>query len=666
MRDMEKKYRELCEKLEGYNRSYYEHDSPLVDDATYDELMRQLVEMEKQYPHLVSADSPSRHVGGKADAAFADVEHNPPMLSLSNVFTGGDLAEFNNRLVKISGTDDILYTAELKFDGLAVEIIYQNGRMSIGSTRGNGFTGENVTSNLQAIKKIPAMLTGQDIPSYLSVRGEVFMRFSEFDRLNLARIERGEPEFANPRNAAAGSLRQLDASVTAERELDVVFYGLGRVEDGPEIDTHTAAIKYLGSLGLPVPLYLASGKIKDVEEFYNHWRDNRHTLDFDIDGVVIKVNSFALREDAGSTSKAPRWATAWKFPAREAVTAIHSVDYQLGRTGIVTPVANLSPINIGGVVVKRATLHNFSEVERLGIRIGDLVTVIRAGDVIPKVVGIATGQTDIPKDDIVPPDTCPSCGKKLMQEDIFLRCVNPLCEAVRLENLRFFVSKDAMDIEFFGPELVTRLYRAGKLKAIPDFFRLDKDDLLSVERMGEKLALKILDSINSRRNISLSHCLKSLGIRNVGEHIASVLARSAVSLEKLRTLGIDDLKSIHEIGPGVAGSVYDFLHSPGTAEIIDELVNAGVNILPEERPSAEHESVAGRTFVFTGTMNKMDRREAETLVERLGGRAAGSVSIKTVYVVGGESAGAKLDMARELGVKVLTEDEFIAMIGDVI
>ncbi len=668
MRDVDKRYRELCGLIGEYNRRYYELDSPVVDDATYDALMAELAAIEKKYPELVTPDSPSQKVGAGAKSLFPEIVHDPPMLSLSNINTVDDLAEFDLRMQKTSGGTKPVYTAELKFDGLAVEVVYERGRLTTGSTRGTGIKGENVTENILTVKRIPMTLSKGDVPDYISVRGEIFMRHGEFERLNRQNRDKGEKEFANPRNAAAGSLRQLDPAVTAGRELDAVFYAIGKIEGAGYPVTHIDAMEYLRSLGLPAPepAHLVAGDTEKIARFYEHWRDNRHTLDFDIDGVVVKVNDMSLRELAGSKTKDPRWAVAWKFPAREAVTVISSVDFQLGRTGIVTPVANLSPINIGGVIVKRATLHNFTEVERLGIHTGDTVTVIRAGDVIPKVTGIAQGESGMVRGEIVPPGKCPSCGNELLQEDIFLRCINPRCEAVRLENLRFFVSKDAMDIEFFGPELVTRLYRAGKIKSFPDFFRLTKQDLLSVERMGDKLADKILESIDSRRSITLSHCLKSLGIRNVGEHIASVLARSAVTLEKLRSLDADELKSIHEIGPGVARSVYDYFHSPDTSGITDELAGAGVNILPEEKSAGTNENIAGKTFVFTGTLLRIERRDAEALVERLGGRAAGSVSKKTDYVVAGDSAGSKLAKAHELGVKVISEDEFFTMTGDVI
>ncbi len=552
---------------------------------------------------------------------------------------------------------------ELKSDGLAVEVVYERGKLKQGSTRGNGEVGEDVTRNLATIRAVPHALKGA-APEYLSVRGEVFMRHGEFERLNRARAEKDEPAFANPRNAASGSLRQLDPSITAERGLDAVFYAVGRVSDDLPVPDQRTLFEKLPALGIPVSPQAAVGPLEKIREYYNYWLENRHTLDFDIDGVVIKVNDFSLRGRMGVTSKAPRWSVAWKFPAREAVTGLESVDFQVGRTGIITPVANLHPINIGGVIVKRATLHNFKEIERLDVRIGDKIKIIRAGDVIPKVVEVVRHDGAARGEAIVPPKQCPSCGEELRQEDIYLRCVNPSCESKRIEALKFFVSKDGMDIEFFGPELVARLYDAGRLNTIADFYKITKDVLMGLDRMGDRLADKVIDSINARRRVPLSRFLQSLGIRNVGGHVASVIAAHVKSLDRLYEMTTDDLMKIREVGPGVAESVYGFFREDKNRVLVGDMLASGLVVEEEEAAAPADSPVNGKTFVVTGTLSRYSRQEAEEMIRKLGGRAAGSVSAKTDYVLAGESPGSKLDRARELGVRVISEDEFINMIGE--
>jgi len=661
MENIRKKYDGLCDRIIRYNYHYYELDSPLVDDAEYDALMLELLEIEKKYPSLKRDDSPSSRVGGRASAVFSEVPHDPPMLSLGNVFSTEELDEFDQRCRKnLKGGKTVEYSMELKFDGLAVEVLYENGVLVRGSTRGNGDVGEDVTANLMTIKNLPLKLKSTDPPAYLYARGEVYMSHAGFEALNRQREESGEPPFANPRNASAGSLRQLDPRITESRPLECVFYGTGR-SSGIEISSQDGLFSTLASLGIPVPEFYEVGGIDKIREFYDSWAENRHRLHFDVDGVVVKVNDFSLREKLGVTTKAPRWAVAWKFPAKEAITALESVDFQVGRTGLVTPVANLSPINIGGVMVRRATLHNFSEIERLGVRIGNMVRVIRAGDVIPKVVEVIH-RDDLKGKKINPPVKCPSCGSALKKEDIYLRCVNSECEALRMEMLKFFVSKDAMDMEFFGPELVMRLYRAGKLRDVSDFFRITREDLIGLERMGDRLADKILESINARRRIPLSHFLKSMGIRNVGEHMAVVIAREASSLEKVMEMSVEELMQIMEVGPGVAESVNSFFNNRTNRDVIDSMLASGLKVEDEKRPAAADSPVSGKTFVFTGTLSRLSRSEAEKMVADLNGRASGSVSKKTDYVVAGESPGSKYEKARELGVKILTEDEFIGLV----
>ena len=481
--------------------------------------------------------------------------------------------------------------------------------------------------------------------------------------MNKLRESADEPRFANPRNAAAGSLRQLNPGITAERDLKVNFYAVGKIESGTNIGNQKEMFDYIKKIMLPVSDQIVFGDINKMIEFHDYWNQNRYNLDFDIDGIVVKVADFALRDKLGSTSKNPKWAAAWKFAAKEGISVLESVDFQVGRTGVVTPVANLHPINIGGVLVKRATLHNFNEIKRLDVKIGDSVKVKRAGDVIPKVSDVIVEKRPEDACDIKTPEKCPSCGSTLIKEEIYIRCTNPECEAIKLETLKFFVSKNGMDIESFGPELVMRLYNADIVKSIPDIFKLTKDDLLKVERMGDKLAEKIMSAIEKRRVISLSFFLRSLGIRNVGDHLAKVIAKATRSLEKLFEISMDDLSNIHEVGPEVAESVYSFFHNTVSVELLNKILKYGVKIQDELVENSKIEGINNKTFVFTGILNHLSREEAEELVEKHGGRASGSVSKKTDYVVAGDSTGSKHKKAVELGIKILTEDEFLSMTG---
>lgn len=658
----QQQYDELCDLLIEYNRRYYEDNDPAVDDAEYDRLLKQLADMEAANPKFRRVDSPARNVGGRASSSFAPVTHDPPMLSLSNALSAFELDEFCVRCEKSLGVEP-LYVAELKYDGLAVELVYKNGVLAQGSTRGDGKVGEDVTANIAVVKNVPARLTG-DYPPELTVRGEIIMAKAEFERLNQERASAGEPLFANPRNAASGSLRQMDPAVTKKRELMLCVYGMGKQPDKP-IAGEKEMFETFADWGLPQPEYFETGSASAAKKFYEHWLEHRYELGFDIDGVVVKVNSFALRERIGYTVKSPRWAVAWKFPPMEAITCVETVDFQVGRTGLVTPVANLSPINIGGVVVKRATLHNFSEIKKLGVKTGSRVKVIRSGDVIPKIIEVTGISPDVTPADIVPPIHCPVCGKELVQEDIFIRCVNKDCPATQTERLKFFVSKDGLDLEYFGPELIMRLLSAGKIKVAGDIFRLSKQDLSELERMGDKAAQRVLASINAKRSVPLSVFLRSLGIRNVGAHIAAVIAAEAVSWERLKAMSEAELMEIREVGAEVAGAVYNFFHSDDLL-VAEDIIAAGVTVEDEAAPQrvgVGANDVAGKTFVVTGTLASMGRKEAEALIESLGGRAAGSVSTKTNYVVAGESPGSKLSKAIELNVPVLTEQDFLSMTG---
>jgi DNA ligase (NAD+) len=658
--ELHKRYRELVEEIRYHNHRYYDLDDPVISDAEYDRLMRELITLEQEHPELIDPESPSRKVGGTPDTTFDEVEHDPPMLSLSNVFSEEEFLDFDRRCREELG-DDLIYTMELKYDGLAVEVVYRDGWYTRGSTRGNGRTGEDITGNIASIRRLPDNLKGKNPPSYLSVRGEVYLTHDEFDRINREREKKGEKPFANPRNAAAGSARQLDPSVTAERNLDITLYGTGRMEPDPGEKSHYSVMEMLRDLGLPLSDTMEKGKAARVVEFFRYWKENRHTLDYDIDGIVIKVDDIPGRQELGETSKAPRWAMAWKFEAEEAITRLESVEHQVGRTGIVTPVANLDPVTIGGVVVQRATLHNYDEIKRLDVAPGDRVRVIRAGDVIPKITGVTERADSSKRIPVKPPEKCPSCESPLHREEVYIRCLNASCPAVVFESLKFFVSKSGMDIENFGPELILRLREKGKLDNIADIYRITRDDLLELERMGDRLADKIIRNIDRRRDVDLSRFLRSLGIPNVGEYMAGLLAKQFMSLDRVMEASRDDLNSIHEVGPGVARSVYEFFHNQENRRLIRSLREEGV--LVREEKGREGEALRGLTFVLTGTLESMERSEAEEKIRSEGGRATGSVSSKTDYVVAGDSPGSKEKKARDLGVPVIGEEEFLRMIG---
>jgi DNA ligase (NAD+) len=660
--EIKNRYQELVSEIEKYNKYYYEENSPLVDDSVYDEKMQELIRIEDEYPDLMRADSPTQKVGGSNSEKFSAVEHNPPMLSLSNIFDESNLQNFYDRCLKNSDQEDLDLYAELKFDGLAVEVIYKNGVLFEGSTRGNGLVGENITENIKTITDLPHKLVIDNPPEHLSVRGEVFMNHNEFERINIIRKESDEHLFANPRNAASGSLRQLDAGITRERKLSIMIYSGGQIIGGTDINNQAEMFRYLEQCGLPVSKYTALGNINQISQFYNHWVEQRSSLEFDIDGVVLKVNDFKTREIIGFTSKYPKWATAWKFPAQEAITKVISVDYSVGRTGVVTPVANLQPINIGGVLVKRATLHNFKEIERLNLKINDSVKIIRAGDVIPKIKEVLIEKRPANIEEIEIPEVCPSCCQKLEQEDIFLRCNNLKCPIKKSEFLRYFVSKEAMDIENFGPELISRLQAADKLNTILDIFKLKKDDLMQLERMGDILAEKVINSIHRRKQVPLWHLLRSLGIRNVGDHIAKVIAKYFNTIEKLTQATIESLEQIHEIGPNVARAVYDYFQDAENVAILHEMQKHGLEVQIEENTEDPENPFYQKTVVFTGTLEKITRKDAERMVEEIGGKSSSSVSKKTDYLVAGPKAGSKLEKAKKNSVKILSEQKFLEMI----
>ena len=658
------RHAELCTELHRHNYLYYVLDRPEISDAEYDRMLRELLELEREFPELATADSPSQRVGAPPLEKFPSHRHSVPMLSLENAFDEAEMREFDARVRRfLSTSDEIDYVCEMKLDGVAVELVYRDGLLAVGSTRGDGTVGEQVTENLKTIRTIPLVLQ-PPCPSLLEVRGEVYMDLKDFQAFNREREEEGEPTFANPRNSTAGSLRQLSSKVTARRPLKIFCYGIGNVE-GELPATHLEILQRLRQWGLRVNLE-ETRRVRGMDGVLDYYRDlakRREALPFEIDGVVVKVDNLALQRELGEKSRSPRWAIACKFAPRQAETVIEEVQLQVGRTGAITPVARLRPVEVSGVTVSRASLHNWDEIERLGVRRGDHVVVERAGDVIPDVVRVLPEKRSGAEEAIPFPDTCPECGSPVarLEGEVVPRCQGLSCPARLRESIKHFASRGAMDIDGLGDRYIDQLLRLGLVGDVADLYRLTREDFFRFERMGDKLAENLLDAIAASKRRPLSRFLYALGIRHVGEHLAKVLARQFGSLEALAKTGRDELLAIHEVGPQVADSVVNFFQSQRNREILHKLREAGVSPKEEERRAGG--PLSGKTFVFTGALTRFSRKEAQEMVERLGGRAAGSVSKKTDYVVAGEEAGSKLDKARELGVSVLSEEAFLEMMA---
>lgn len=654
---------ELRRQIEHHNYLYYVKDSPEISDAEYDRLMQELRQLESRFPELITPNSPTQRVGGEPLPAFTRVRHRVPMLSLDNAYSESDLREFHLRVVQAAQGKDVSYVAELKIDGLAVSLTYEDGQLALGATRGNGTVGEDITANLKTIKSIPLVLRR---PVSVTVRGEAYMPYTSFNKLNEARQKAGESLFANPRNAAAGSLRQLDPRLAAERELDCFIYALAQSsEELP--GGHWQALEYLRELGFRVnPHAKLCKSIDEVIEFCRYWEHERSQLPYMIDGIVIKVNDLALQEQLGATTHHPRWAIAYKFPAEEARTKLLDIEINVGRTGSLNPTAILEPVQIAGTTVSRASLHNEDIIRAKGIRIGDTVIVRKAGDIIPEIVGVVEEERTGQEAPFAMPSECPECGTPVVRDpgEVAVRCPNPVCPAVLREALIHFVSRDAMDIAGVGPALVTALLVAGLVGDPADLYYLNKEDLLSLERIGEKSADNILRAIKDSKSNSVERLIFGLGIRYVGAKVARVLAEAFGHLDAFMEANQEELQQIPEIGPKVAHSIVEFFKQEQSRRIIEKLRRAGVNF---EYTSGAVDMVAsdlaGRTFVLTGKLSSMSRSDAKQLIERLGGKVTGSVSSKTDYLVVGEDPGSKLEKARQLGVPVLTEEEFLQLVG---
>jgi DNA ligase (NAD+) len=657
---------ELRKAIRYHNYLYYVLDAPEISDAQYDAMFRELQVLEEAYPHWITSDSPTQRVGAAPLEQFGTVVHLQPMLSLANAFNEREAQEFDERIRRfLNRKAPIEYVAEPKMDGVAVELVYLEGTLQVGSTRGDGIRGEDITQNLKTIKSIPLRLMEDPthpLPERVDIRGEVFMAVEDFKQLNEQRLKQEEAPFANPRNAAAGSLRQLDSVITARRPLDIFCYGIGEVR-GRTFQTHWEALQEFRAWGLKVnPLIRVCLGIEEAVARYHHILKMRSSLPYEADGMVLKVNDLSLQGALGVISRSPRWALAFKFPSHQETTVVRDIRVQVGRTGALTPVAILQPVRVGGVQVSRATLHNQDEIDRKDVRIGDTVVVQRAGDVIPEVVRVVDPAREGRERPFRMPERCPVCGSRAerLEGEVAHRCVGLSCPAKLKETVSHFASKRAMDIDGLGQKLVNQLVESGLVKDVADLYGLGHDQLAALDRMADKSASNLLEAIERSKDIPLERFYYALGIRHVGEHLARVLARHYPDIQALQGAGEDELEAIHEIGAKVAESIVSFFQEPRNRQTIGRLLDAGVRPVPTSE--AETSPFRGKTLVFTGVLESMTRQEAQALVERLGGHAASSVSARTDWVVGGPGSGSKLRRAQELHIPVLSEEEFLRMV----
>ena len=696
--ELKKEIEKLREEINYHNYRYYVLDNPAISDAEYDRLMQQLEVLEKKYPELITPDSPTQRVGAKPLEAFGTITHTIPMLSLNNAFSIDEAKEFDDRIKRLlsphpalspvcrstgrrkgRGEEEIEYVAEPKIDGLAIELVYEDGGFTVGSTRGDGYTGEDVTLNLKTIKSIPMRLLkkqgsgvrGQGpapagfkqgsenkypIPSRLEVRGEVFLPLKVFEKINKEREKTGEPLFANPRNAAAGSLRQLDPKVTASRPLDIFCYGVGVVE-GVKFKTHWETLEALKTFGLKInPLIKKCDGIEAVLEYHQEIEKKRDNLPYEVDGIVIKVNDIELQNRLGVITRSPRWALAYKFKPREETTKIKSIEIGVGRTGALTPVAIMEPVEVGGVTIERATLHNQDEIDRKDVRVGDTVVVARAGDVIPEVVMVIKEKRTGKEKTFKIPEKCPLCNSKVERIGAIHFCTGGLsCPAQVKETIKHFVSKRAMDIDGLGDKHIEQFVDDGLIKDVADLYYLKKETLLKLERWAEKSADNLIDAIEKSKHPTLPRLIYALGIRQVGEHMAHVVAEEFGALEAIMKADKERLLSVHDIGPETAESIYDFFQESHNIKVIEKLKKAGV-IFPQMKKVAG--KLAGKTFIFTGALSSFSRDEAKELVEKQGGNTTSNISKTIDYVIAGAEPGSKYDDAKRLGLKIISEEEF--------
>lgn len=661
---------ELRKQLEHHNRLYYLDAKPEITDREYDRLMKRLEQLETDHPEFDSPESPTKKVGGAPIEGFQTVAHRLPMLSIDNIFELEGLTEFETRLCKLLGQDQVELTAEYKIDGVAVSLIYEEGRLTQGLTRGDGQQGDDITHNVRTMIGVPLRLETENPPELLEVRGEAYISNSDFQVLNVEMQEQGKEPFANSRNTTAGGLKLLDPKLCAKRKIRFFAHGIGAMAR-VDYQTHIEYLAAIQEMGIPAtPGVKAFPDLKTTMEHVQTMMDDLHALDFEVDGIVLKVNRFDQREELGNTSKSPRWVVAYKWERYEAVTRAESIVFQVGKTGTVTPVANLEPVPIAGTTVSRASLHNRDEMERLGIQIGDWVVVEKAGKIIPHVVRVEEHRRDGSQQELEFPTHCPECDTLLIQDEggVYIRCPNPNCPAMLRETLRYYASRQAMDIEGMGIKMIEQLLGQGLLKGLADIYRLHNNygDLVALERQGEKSIENLLAGIENSKTQPLWRLLTGLNIRHVGSSNARILEKQFGTIDEIAQQSVEELAAVDEIGPVIAESVYTFFHSDFGTKLIDDLKSAGLNMgSPVEKTTAEAAGILdGKTLVVTGTLTQFTRDEAKELIRKHGGKASGSVSSKTDYLVAGEKAGSKLSKAEELNVPVLTEIEFLELLGE--
>lgn len=664
--NLKKEILKLRQEINRHNTLYYQQAKPEISDFEFDKLMQRLIELEKEHPELLTPDSPSQRVGGLPLKGFKSVTHSVPMLSLDNTYSLEELYAFDTRVKKFLAKDEVDYFVEEKIDGVSIALIYENGLLALGATRGDGKRGDDITENIKTISSIPLKLEGAKFPKRLEIRGEAFLSHSNFQKINEEKEKFGEELFANPRNACAGSLKLLDPKLVAARKLDALIHGLASIEGGKTLETQQETLAYLKSLGFKTLEHAAlCHSVQDVDAFISRFRDKKNKLNYDVDGLVVKVNRFDYQRALRTTAKSPRWAIAYKYPAEQAETVLQDIKVQVGRTGVLTPVALLKPVQLSGTTVSRASLHNQDEIERLDVRIGDHVMVEKCGEIIPKVVRVLDKKRkgNLPKFHF--PTRCPICGGKVEQLEgqVAMRCINLACPAQLKARIRHFAQRDAMDIDGLGVVWIATFVDAGMIKDLAGIYDLDFDSISKLERMGRKSTENLFRGIEESKTRPLERLIFGLGIGDVGERSSALLAQKFGHLETLAKASLEDLQGIREIGPVTAQSIYDFFHEEGTKKVLAKLKKAGVRFDLVQKVKSDT-PFSGKTLVITGTLLRYERGQAEALVRGLGGHPSGSVSAKTNFLVVGESPGSKLKKAESLGVKILTEDAFYKMLRD--
>ncbi len=661
---------QLRQEIRRHDRLYYVEASPDVSDRQYDLLMDELKAVEARRPDLATPDSPTQRVGGQPIEGFTSVEHSKPMLSIDNTYNQEQVREFDARVRKAIGRDDVTYLVDPKIDGLAVSLRYEHGRLTVAATRGDGKRGDDITNNARTIRAIPLTLEGkpgESLPEVIEVRGEVYWPRSAFDACNAARAAKGLEAFANPRNGAAGTLKQLDPRLVAERHLAFLAHGFGELSE-PIAPTASSAMRKLASWGIPAnPHWTLCKNIDEVLATITDWLTRREQIDYETDGMVVKVDDLQLRDELGAASKYPRWCIAYKYEAERAETVLQSVDFQVGRLGTITPVAHFDPVQLAGTTVSNASLHNFDQVERLGVHVGDTILVEKAGEIIPQVVGVLADRRLADTRPIIPPGNCPSCDKPVARDEggVYLRCLNPECPAQIRERLEFYAGRNQMDIEGLGPAVVDQLVGKGLVQHFADLYSLNRDQIVELDRMGKKSAQNLLDGIEASKKRGLERLIAAFGMRHVGGRAAEVLSRHFGDIDSLASASVEDLTQVSEIGPVIAESVHAFLCSEAGREIIARLKGAGVKMTSASPAinAGPKSPLLGMTVVVTGILEFFSRTGADDAIKAAGGRSASSVSSKTDFVVVGESAGSKADKARKLGVEIIDEAEFLKRLG---